>query len=353
MFNIQVKLSMKLLLVSLFILSYLYTSGQLTLEAQILDFSKKTPVSFATVQVKGSFNGVQSDINGRFSLSCLKSDTIIFRCVGYKQQFVPVDEAISTKIIELDKDIVELSEISVSVESAYKMLFRARDSTAIHQKKSLSGLCLRQDLLLFNKQEERKSDSEIIFRTKNINSKKNKIDYWLKSTINESFGKISKQPYMAYPNTIPLNIFSVRSPSEDEKLSFKCTMDTSNINQLVITTNLDKPTKSLVRCASYYINNNTWLIDSVEYWGVFNEEPIKKWNNYHYKTNVKIVYDAIKDSCMLKTFNYKLVFSHKKADPEELWSYSVSMKILEDSKIEPMESNKKLGKNDYLLFKAK
>jgi hypothetical protein len=289
--------------------------------------------------------GTQSDSNGKFCLPCPPTETISIRCIGFKQKTILASEVIDKKIIELDQDTIMVEEITILAESAYQLLSEAMDSTYKHQMKLFKGLCNRQDKLSLNKSVKRESDAKIIFKV----NKKN-VDYWLGNLKTESSGKISEQPYLAYPSTIPFNLFSVELPSKEERSGMKCTRISTPDNQIIKVTRA-KPTKNFINQANYYVNNKTGRIEAFEYIGDFREKPFKNSNRYHYETKIMVTYNTVGDSCVLGNFNYKIIFSHKKPDPNALWEYFVNMDVFPDENINPLTEIKKLRPLDYLLYK--
>jgi len=343
---------MKLSFVSFFLFIISSVSAQTTIKARIISYKEKTAVPYATVVVKNNtINGVSSDVEGWFNLRCNETDTLNIRSLGFKSLSVLAADVVRKKTIELSEDPITLVEISISAESAYSMLFRARDSTNKHQMKSFQGICLRQDKLSFNGKTERKSDAEIIFQTKKNKNGHTENDYWLKDLKSESFGKKSEQPYLAYPTTIPLDISSIRMPLKDELSEIKCTITTYSDDKMIIRYTREKPTKNMVNEGSYTINKGTWIIEAVDLKGDFWLKPLKDWNRHHFQTNVKFTHATVGDSCVLENFNYRTVFSHKKVDPQNLWEYQMNMDITPQSANVALPEGRKLLKADYLLFK--
>jgi hypothetical protein len=325
--------------------------AQLTVKVQIIDNEKKEAIPFATIVIGSNQVGVQSDDNGCFSLACSPMESVLVRCIGYRQKTVIASDVFDKKLIELQPDTIWLGEVTVFAKSAYKMLLQARDSTNKYQRKSMVGTCKRQDRLSLNKKTERKSDAIINFEVMNIKNGHNDTDYWLESLKAESFSKLSKQPYLAYPSTIPLNLFSSKWPSEEELSEMKCIVASNNDGQLIIKITKAKPNKNIINQATYFINKNNWIIEGIEYEGNFKASPIKKSNRYHYQTNIHLTYDMLDDSCSLSRFYYKMVFSHKKIDKNNLWEYLVNMEISANKSGTSSPKGTKLHRLDYLLFK--
>lgn len=72
------------------------------------------PVPFASVTIKGTDRGTVADYFGFFALVAKRTDTILFRCVGYKPAEVMIADTLSdvrySMIQMLQRDTVMLSE---------------------------------------------------------------------------------------------------------------------------------------------------------------------------------------------------------------------------------------------------
>ncbi len=326
--------------------------AQTKLEIQVIDRDTKNIVPFASVVIKNNEKAATStDLDGKANIFCKDSDTIRVRCLGYKQTLVAASGLIGNKRVEIIPDTILIGEVTVFAEDAYKLLLQARDSTNKYQSKSFLGTCYRQDRLSFNGVLKRKSDAKIRFNAKNAGSGQGKIDYWLDSIDNESFVKISEQPYLAYPNTIPLNLFALKRPSTKELATMKCSLASTGDDYKIVKVIKAKPTKNLINQATYYIDKNTLIIRTVLYEGNFKGTPVKQSNRYHYQTDIELSYRMDGDSCVLSNFAYELIFSHKKENPHNLWNYTVKMQIAPGENSMALPKTKKLRKLDYLMYK--
>jgi hypothetical protein len=344
-------ISKKTLLLIIFVFIGLFATAQVSVKAKVINISTKEAIPNAAISTNGNLLDIYSDTDGWFKLSCFLTDTICVRCTGYKNVFVDASEVTRKKTIEMTPDTILVGEVTVLAENAYYMLLQARDSTRKYQLKSFQGVCSRQDRLFLNNDVKRESTAEIIFNVENAGSEYDKIDYWLENVDTRSFIKISEQPYLAYPNTIPLNLFFLKRPSKEELSEIKCTVASNPGKQMVIKVIRAKPTKNLVNQATYYINKQNCIIEGIEYRGDFNRSPVKQSNRYHYQTNIRLAYTMIGDSCMLNNFIYELVFSHKDIDPQKLWRYLVTMNISKVNKPLLPVKGEKLRRLDYLLYK--
>ena len=58
----------------------------ITVTGIVTDAADGTPVVGCSVLVKGTTNGVITDMNGRYSILAKKGDTLLFQYIGYKQE---------------------------------------------------------------------------------------------------------------------------------------------------------------------------------------------------------------------------------------------------------------------------
>lgn len=341
------------LFICLFMLVYRFAAAQPSVKVQIIESGRGEGIPFATILTGNNPTGIPSDEKGWFRLACSPKETVIVRCLGYRQRSLMASEVFDKKYIELDPDTMWVGEVTVFAKSAYKMLLQARDSTYKYQRKSMEGTCKRQDRLSLNNTIERKSDALISFDVKDLKNGHQGIDYWLESLKGESFSKLSKQPYLAYLNTIPFHLFSNKWPSEEELSQMKCMVASNHDGKMIIKIIRAKPTKNLINQATYFIDKKNWIIERIDYDGNFHTSPIKKSNRHHYQTSIQLTYNTLADSCSLSKFSYKMIFSHKKIDPDNLWEYLVNMEITTNESETSSPHGKRLQPLDYLLFKNK
>lgn len=345
---------MKLTILLLLPFVFSVASAQITVNARIINYIEKKAIPYATIMIKNnSTKGVIADAEGSFSLQCNHNDSITVHCVGYKTLSVLATEAIQKQILELTEDTITLSEVTVSPENAYRLLLQARDSTIKHQMKSFQGICKRQDKLSFKDKTQRKSDAEIFFKTKKNKNGYIENDYWLNDHKLESSSEVSNQPHLSYPNTIPLTLSFEKILSKKMLSNANCIISSSSDNMLVIRVKLARSTRNFINECSYFVNRNTLIFNGFEYTGDFRMNPMKDVTRHRFLTNIKLTYTNIGDSCVLGNFNYKMVFSQKNVDPQNLWEYFVNMDIIPIKNATPMLEDKKLRPLDYLLYKNK
>ncbi|MBE6235187.1 MAG: SusC/RagA family TonB-linked outer membrane protein [Bacteroidales bacterium] len=94
----------------------------LTVSGNVTDATTGEPVPFAAVHVKGTMNGVSTDVNGQYSLSMVPKDGIlVFSSIGYQNAEVPVNGmAVVNCDLKVDTETLE-SAVAVGYGSARKV----------------------------------------------------------------------------------------------------------------------------------------------------------------------------------------------------------------------------------------
>ena len=94
----------------------------LTVSGNVTDATTGEPVPFAAVHVKGTMNGVSTDVNGHYSLPSVPKDGIlVFSSIGYQNQEVAVDgKAVVNCALKVDTETLE-SAVAVGYGSARKV----------------------------------------------------------------------------------------------------------------------------------------------------------------------------------------------------------------------------------------
>ena len=97
------------------------------------------PLIGATVMVKGTSNGVSTDIDGGFALTAPEGSVIEFKYVGYKQQSVKVTDSTPLNIV-LHEDATMLDEVvAVGYGTQRKSVVTAAISKIDDEKLSLTA----------------------------------------------------------------------------------------------------------------------------------------------------------------------------------------------------------------------
>lgn len=82
------------------------------INGKVFDAENNEPLIGVTVLVKGTTNGVATDINGDFEITANKGDLLVFTAIGYKNEEISVSNQ-SNITLKLKTDAVGLSEIYV------------------------------------------------------------------------------------------------------------------------------------------------------------------------------------------------------------------------------------------------
>ena len=91
------------------------------------------PLIGASVLVKGTSNGVSTDIDGKFTLNCAPDATLVISYVGYKTKEVKASNA---KAVTLESTAAALDEVVVTAEFGLKRVARSMGSSAQNVKAS-------------------------------------------------------------------------------------------------------------------------------------------------------------------------------------------------------------------------
>ena len=93
----------------------------LTVTGNVTDASTGEPVPFASVHEKGTMNGVNTDVNGHYSISVSKDGILVFSSVGYNTVEIPVDGKAKINCdLPVDTETLE-SAVAVGYGSAKKV----------------------------------------------------------------------------------------------------------------------------------------------------------------------------------------------------------------------------------------
>jgi hypothetical protein len=127
----------KILLKKLFLLSFFIFSASLifaqttTVSGTVIDAGTKKPLSFVTVSFAGTTIGMNTDNNGKFSISSTKPvSQLKASSLGYKDAILPVTAGTSQVInVKLFPSAQQLSE--VTIKSGKKPKYRNKDNPAV------------------------------------------------------------------------------------------------------------------------------------------------------------------------------------------------------------------------------
>lgn len=105
----RVYLALMLLMLSM----WAHAADQHKVSGVVIDKTTNEPLIGATVIVKGTTNGVITDIDGRFSLNVPSGDILEIAFMGMTTKQVPISSAQTELTIELEEDAVKVEEVVV------------------------------------------------------------------------------------------------------------------------------------------------------------------------------------------------------------------------------------------------
>ena len=84
------KIKLFLTVLSVLIASAAYAQN-LTVTGIVTDASNGEPVPFASVHEKGTMNGINTDVNGEYTITVSDNAVLVFSSIGYLAVEVPVE----------------------------------------------------------------------------------------------------------------------------------------------------------------------------------------------------------------------------------------------------------------------
>ncbi|HEY0740801.1 MAG TPA: carboxypeptidase-like regulatory domain-containing protein [Chryseosolibacter sp.] len=102
---------LRLLSLSILVLSPFFCSGQIGLNALIADSATLKPISFVTVRLNNSFRGTITNEQGYFAMDVSEKDSLSFSIVGYHSKKVSVMEIQRTSVVYLSQAVQILKTI--------------------------------------------------------------------------------------------------------------------------------------------------------------------------------------------------------------------------------------------------
>jgi len=117
-----------------FILMFLFSvnlvfAQNINVKGVIIDAQTKTPIPSATIMIKGTTQGVVSDLDGKYSISVPSNGTLVFRFIGYETQEILVNsrKVINVTMVESEKMLDET--IVVGYQTVTKKAFTGSASS--------------------------------------------------------------------------------------------------------------------------------------------------------------------------------------------------------------------------------
>ena len=124
MFNLKVTTmrKIKLFLTALAVMiSSVAFAQKLTVTGNVTDASTGEPVPFASVHEKGTMNGVNTDVDGNYSISVSKTATLVFSSIGYTAVEIAVDGKAKVDCdLPVDSEVLEQA-VAIGYGSAKKV----------------------------------------------------------------------------------------------------------------------------------------------------------------------------------------------------------------------------------------
>ena len=94
---------------------------KLTVTGNVTDASNGEPVPFASVHEKGTMNGVNTDVNGHYSITVSKEATLVFSSIGYTAVEIAVDGKAQVNCdLPVDSEVLEQA-VAIGYGSARKV----------------------------------------------------------------------------------------------------------------------------------------------------------------------------------------------------------------------------------------
>lgn len=92
--------------------NYSYSQNVQSIEGQVIDASDGLPIPGASVLIKNSTTGTETDFDGNFTLSVLSTDVLVISSIGYLTAEVNVSNQ-KTITISMEEDVSALDEVIV------------------------------------------------------------------------------------------------------------------------------------------------------------------------------------------------------------------------------------------------
>lgn len=125
MINMKKNSLLCLILFFIFFTSFIY--GHSTYKGKVLDESSNSPLTGATVLIKGSSIGTSTNEWGNFTLNtAYDSGVLIISYVGYETKEIKFTSHTEFLVISLKPDIVELNSVLISANELTPMVSIAK-----------------------------------------------------------------------------------------------------------------------------------------------------------------------------------------------------------------------------------
>lgn len=129
---------LRLLSLSILMLSPLSCLGQMALNALVADSATLKPISFVTVRLNNSFRGTITNEQGYFAMDVSDEDSLSFSIVGYHAKKVSVKEIQRTSVVYLSQAVQMLKTIEFTGLIDISSMLPKLDAPSAYQNSTYS-----------------------------------------------------------------------------------------------------------------------------------------------------------------------------------------------------------------------
>ena len=97
------------------------------------------PIPAVNVVIEGTTNGTQTDFDGNFEIEAKKGDTLVFSYIGYKSEYVTIENIEKFLKVVLEEDSALLEEVVIAGYSTKKSRTTSSYSVADHLEGEAKG----------------------------------------------------------------------------------------------------------------------------------------------------------------------------------------------------------------------
>ena len=126
-------LSMKNSLLILFtVICFSISAQSVEISGEIQDKTTRKGISYVSIRLKNVYLGTAANEDGIFTFKIPEKhlqDSLIFSCVGYKKRVIPIEKILQNKVVQMERQAIELAEVivqdsSVNAESILREAIR-------------------------------------------------------------------------------------------------------------------------------------------------------------------------------------------------------------------------------------
>ena len=117
-----------------FILMFLFSvnlvfAQNINVKGVVIDAKTKNPIPSATVMIKGTTQGIVSDLDGKYSISVPSNGTLVFRFIGYKTQEILVNSRTVINVAMVESEEMLDETVVIGYQTVTKKAFTGSAST--------------------------------------------------------------------------------------------------------------------------------------------------------------------------------------------------------------------------------